>query len=172
LTLTKKAGDSVNSITMVQSVGANVFNSFNVRCDMFGNISGNSTVKIVSSNINEDKRSIEGTIRLTISGTVEDYTISVIVTVWDIKENTITPVEPVPDDVVIYDGEWVLNKDNWRISLSSDVYLYDDVDGEAAKTFDIEKKVRADVKQMNIKVNGSSENVAQLGFNTINISFD
>ena len=169
LTLTKKVGDKINSITMTQVLETN---KFDVRCDMFGNISGNSTVKIKSTNITDDKRRVEGVARLNISGTVDNYSISVIITVWDIIKNDITVIEPGGGDVVIENGDWILNKDNWMFKLSSDVYLYDSVDGINGKTYDSEKKLRIDPTQLKIKVNGSNDGTAQLGFNTINLSFD
>ena len=61
-----------------------VSNNFEVKCDAFGNISGNSTVRIHANNITDDDREIFGVARMNISGTVENYTISVIITVWDV----------------------------------------------------------------------------------------
>jgi hypothetical protein len=70
-------------ITLVQNENKDGYNSFNVVCDMFGNISGNSTVKLIASNITDEKRTIFGIARMNISGTVKNYTITVIINVWD-----------------------------------------------------------------------------------------
>ena len=83
LVLTKKANDTVEHIKLVQN---NVENDeFDVMCDMFGNISGHSTVKLKSTNTADENRNVFGVARMNIKGTVENYTISVIITAWDIN---------------------------------------------------------------------------------------
>ena len=56
-------------------------------CDMFGNISGHSTVKLKSTNTADENRNVFGVARMNIKGTVENYTISVIITAWDINNS-------------------------------------------------------------------------------------
>lgn len=82
LLLHGKTNDTAH-ITLVQNENKDGYNSFDVVCDMFGNISGNSTVKLIASNITDEKRTIFGVARMNISGTVKNYTITVIINVWD-----------------------------------------------------------------------------------------
>jgi hypothetical protein len=97
---------------------------------MFGNISGNSTVKLKGINIKDAKRSIIGFARMNISGTVKAYTITVIITIWDVIKNEIIIPTPKPEDAIIDKGDWIFDSENWNIKLSSDVYLYDNIKGK------------------------------------------
>lgn len=85
LVLTRKEDDVVNSIKL-STVGED---TFDVYCDIFGNISGNSTVKLKANNITDENRQVIGVARLTIGGTIENYKLDVIVTIWDIYGNVI-----------------------------------------------------------------------------------
>lgn len=81
LLLTKKFGDSVDIVLEQETENGN--GEFDVICDMFGNISGNSTVKLRSTNVNDENRKIFGTARLNISGNIEKQEMSIIISIWD-----------------------------------------------------------------------------------------
>jgi hypothetical protein len=130
LLLDGKADDEVANINLVQDGNENGYNTFDVICYMFGNIAGNSTVKLKGINIKDAKRSIIGFARMNISGTVKAYTITVIITVWDVLKNEIIIPTPKPEDAIIDKGDWIFDSENWNIKLSSDVYLYDNIKGK------------------------------------------
>ena len=85
LLLTKKFGDSVDIVLEQETENGN--GEFDVICDMFGNISGNSTVKLRSTNVNDENRKIFGTARLNISGNIEKQEMSIIISIWDCNQN-------------------------------------------------------------------------------------
>lgn len=172
LLLDGKAEEDVDNIELIQDGNENGYNSFDVICDIFGNISGNSTVKLKGINIKDTKRSIIGFARMNISGTVKNYTITVIITVWDVLKNEIIIPTPKPEDVIVNNGDWIFDSENWNVKLSSDVYLYDNIGGTKNKTYDNEKKLRIDPNYMKIQVNGSSEGAVVLGDNKVNLTFD
>ena len=93
LVLTRKEEDEVDYIKL-DTVGEG---TFDVYCDIFGNISGNSTVKLKANNeannITDEKREVIGVARLIIGGTIENYKLDVIVTIWDVYDNGIKIVK-------------------------------------------------------------------------------
>ena len=94
--------------------------TFKVKCDVLGNLSGNCKIAIKNTVYNKQKRTIDGYITLSVYGTVQNPVFEVLGAVWDITEQSIDFGNPEQNNPVDPNNPLTPEDENFNLYFAPD----------------------------------------------------